>query len=142
MKARLLVLAVLFISGGGCSEQSETPLEPLAKASVFGCSGQFTGTVRIGPDAGFVLSGKLTIRIDEKGVIEGMLVRENAAAVRTGGQANGRAINLIFHLPDEKIMFGVGTLENDIRECRGAVGGPLVGPAEGDIGDWAYALGG
>ena len=51
------------------------------------------------------------------------------------GQANGRVINLLITVADGQTLFGVGTLAEPLDVCRGPMGGPFVGPAEGDQGD-------
>ncbi|HLI08417.1 MAG TPA: hypothetical protein VKV40_17780 [Ktedonobacteraceae bacterium] len=111
--------------------------------STFTCSARhFEVTVYRGPDAGFSLQGALKLQVDSSGAITGTLTQTNGTTVQIAGQANGRAINLLFTLSNGKSLFGVGTLQNDIRQCKGAVGGPEVGPNPADSGSWGYAIGG
>jgi hypothetical protein len=94
-------------------------------------------TIRIGPDKGFTLSGSANLQIASSGSISGSLAQPNRAPGNVVGQANGRAINLVFSLADGRQVFSTGTLVNDIRVCQGLMRGPVVGPRQGDIGDWA-----
>ena len=58
-------------------------------------------------------------------------------AVKILGHINGRVINLLFDLGNNKILSGTGLLQHDMRECQGTVDGPLVGPGERDSGTWS-----
>ena len=112
--------------------------------------------VRQGPNAGAAWRGELRVSTDETGGLSGVYMArkdeagasmEAAAAdadpmagtqeLPVVGQANGRAINLMITVADGQHVFGVGTLENDISQCAGEMGGPFVGPEAGDTGDWA-----
>jgi hypothetical protein len=112
--------------------------------------------VRQGPNAGVAWRGELRLSADESGGLSGVYAArkdEAGTAVESGttdadpmagtqelpvvGQANGRAINLMITVADGQYVFGVGTLENDISQCGGEMGGPFVGPEPGDTGDWA-----
>jgi hypothetical protein len=94
-------------------------------------------TIRIGPDKGFRLAGSANLQIAGSGSISGSLAQPNRAPGNVVGQATGRAINLVFSLADGRQVFSTGTLVNDIRACQGLMRGPVVGPRQGDIGDWA-----
>jgi hypothetical protein len=52
------------------------------------------------------------------------------------GQANGRAVNLIFRLEGEQYLFGTGTSTEPLYTCSGVLGGGFTGPQLGDSGDW------
>jgi hypothetical protein len=106
------------------------------------CNGQFEGTVYRGPSEGFTLMGDLELQIESSGSVSGVLANREGSEVNVVGQANGRAINLVFNLANGQRVFAVGSLEKDIRDCQGVAGGPLVGPQPGDSGDWGYAIGG
>ena len=101
------------------------------------CVVPFEAVVRHGPSAGLTLRGTLAVRVDPSGRIDdGVLLQSGGPNVGVVGHATGRAIILLFQLEDRHNLYGVGTLEHDIRECRGAMGGPFVGPLAGDSGDW------
>jgi hypothetical protein len=38
-------------------------------------------------------------------------------------------------------MYGVGTMQHDLRTCQGHAGGPLVGPRDPDSGSWGVVWG-
>jgi hypothetical protein len=97
---------------------------------------QFSATINTGPDAGTSLQGNLQLHIDQDGSVTGVLKQAKGPAINSVGQANGRAINLIFDLGHNQLIYGVGTLQNPIQMCKGSVGGPFVGPAEKDTGSW------
>jgi hypothetical protein len=101
------------------------------------CVVPFEATVRLGPSAGLALQGVLTLQIEPDGRIDtGTFALADGSTIQVIGQANGRAINLFFDLEDGAFIAGVGTAQYDIRECRGAMGGPFTGPLPGDLGDW------
>jgi hypothetical protein len=106
------------------------------------CSGDFEATVYQGPSAGLSLIGPLSLQVDATGNLTGALTASDGTLVEVTGQAIGRSINLVFNLGQDKRIFGVGSLENDIRGCKGVAGGPFTGPKPGDSGDWGYAIGG
>jgi hypothetical protein len=128
-------LALVAILLAGCAPASSS-------AQGTPCTMNFEATVRQGPDAGTAYTGTLKLTSGANGSLSGVLTQQNGGQVQVAGQANGRAINLIVDLGGGKHLFGVGTLENDFSQCKGAVGGPLVGPQSGDTGDWGYGLGG
>ncbi len=104
-------------------------------------SGKFVGTVRLGPDKGMSWKGILKLSVASSGAVSGVLERSGAASVKVSGTAMGQSITLVFDLGG-KYVFGTGGLNRDIRQNPTALGGTLSGPAEGDIGDWGYAIGG
>ena len=122
-------LTILSMAGGGVAA---------ARATAQNCTlKNLIATVRLGPDKGFVLAGTAKLQIDRSGSISGSLAQRKGAPAKVVGQANGRAINLVFSLADGRNVFSTGTLINDIRACKGLMRGPVVGPRQGDIGDWA-----
>ncbi|HMN30029.1 MAG TPA: hypothetical protein PKE45_17890, partial [Caldilineaceae bacterium] len=109
------------------------------------CLIDFEATVRQGPSSGVALRGIFDFKVDEAGVLYDKLMQEDHGEILAAGQVNGRAINLIFDLGDEQLLFGVGTAQARIANdtCGLVLGGPFVGPAPGDNGDWlARRLGG
>jgi hypothetical protein len=93
-------------------------------------------TVQQGPDRGLSLRGVLRLSRDPAGRLKGKLVQAPAPAIPVTGQLNGLAINLIFYLGHDRHIFGVGTFGHDTGANSWFVGGPLVGPARADAGDW------
>lgn len=111
------------------------------------CVFNFEADVRSGPSAGLALVGVLRVPAQTTGTFDdGVLIVADPAnpdvitSITVVGQANGRAINLLLDVGDGDAVYGVGTLETDLATCTGRVGGPLVGPAPGDQGDWAASV--
>jgi len=98
--------------------------------------GPFEGTVYQGPDKGLSLTGLLKLRATKDGALIGLLVPKHGPAVMITGQLNGAAINLVFYLGKGKHVFGAGTLAHDPGTMSLVIGGPLVGPSDGDSGAW------
>lgn len=136
MVIRYLLVSAMFLMGlVACNSATSTP-------SSISCTIDFEATVHQGPDAGLSLVGDLALQIESSGALSGALSQQDGSQVPVSGQAQGQAINLVFDLGSEQYIFGVGSLQYDIRECKGAIGGPFTGPQPGDNGDWGYALGG
>lgn len=131
----LMGLLMMVLSLAGCGAAS-------AVAETIQCTGDFEATVYQGPSAGLSLVGPLSLQVDATGNLTGALTANDGALVEVTGQAIGRSINLVFNLGEDKRIFGVGSLENDIRDCKGLSGGPFTGPEPGDSGDWGYGIGG
>lgn len=109
------------------------------------CLVDFEATVRQGPSNGVALKGVFDFKVDEDGTLYGQLMQENQEEILAAGQVIGRAIHLVFALGEDQTVFGVGTAKARITNdtCGLALGGPFVGPAPGDAGDWlARRLGG
>ncbi len=142
----LIVMAMILLAGwqrgaGSAVQAAGSLLDDQQQQSQV-CMRQFEMTVRQGPSAGLQLAGTLVLNVEPSGSInKGSLVLESGGEVRVTGQVTGRAINLLFDIGDGRLLFGVGTLENYISLCTGAMGGPLVGPRPGDLGDWAASDG-
>lgn len=113
-----------------------------AAADVIKCTVNFEATVHQGPNVGLSLAGPLALEVDSTGNLTGVLTTNGGTYIQATGQAVGHSINLVFDLGDDKHIFGVGSLENNIQECKGAIGGPFTGPEPGDSGDWGYGIGG
>ena len=129
----LLMLLPLFLSA--CASTSASAKS--ASTTSFNCAfKQFSAVVYEGPDKGLSVEGQLTLQVNQSGSLTGTLKQTKGSDVLVVGQANGRAINLIFDLGKSRLLFGVGTLQQDIHTCEGAAGGPLVGPRGADSGNW------
>ncbi|MCL4302995.1 MAG: hypothetical protein KJ077_45330 [Anaerolineae bacterium] len=131
----IMSLIALVLGLTACSTASSV-------AETIKCTGDFEATVYQGPSAGLSLIGPLALEVDATGNLTGALTTNNGTFVQVTGQAVGRSINLVFNLGEDKRIFGVGSLENDIRDCTGLSGGPFTGPEPGDSGDWGYGIGG
>ncbi|MEA2371441.1 MAG: hypothetical protein QOH12_1835 [Solirubrobacteraceae bacterium] len=136
--------SILLVTTGASIAAMLTIFAPSGGNAAVGAAGaenctlnNLIATIRIGPDRGFALAGSANLHIASSGGISGSLVQPNRAPGTVVGQANGRAINLVFSLADHRQVFSTGTLVNDIRACQGLMRGPVVGPRQGDIGDWA-----
>jgi hypothetical protein len=129
----IVSLVVLILALTGCSAASSA-------AETIKCTGNFEATVYQGPSAGLSLVGPLALEVDATGNLTGALTTSNGTFVQVSGQAIGRSINLVFDLGQDKHIFGVGSLENNMGECQGVGGGPFTGPEPGDSGDWGYDI--
>ncbi|MCA9839660.1 MAG: hypothetical protein KC422_22325 [Trueperaceae bacterium] len=123
-----------------------------AQSSEYQCMTAFEATIHEGPSAGTTLIGKLGFAVDDAGMLSGMLYNDEGSIVANGalevadnqlpvmGQVNGLAVNLAIPLGGENYVFGVGTSTMSLADCQGiyqgVMGGPAVGPASGDQGDW------
>lgn len=128
-------LTILLMSLAACATVT-------SNAAPINCTVAFEANVHHGPDAGLSLVGNLTLQVEPSGALSGVLTQQDSSQVQVSGQAQGQAINLVFDLGNKQHIFGVGSLQYDVRECKGAIGGPFTGPQPGDSGDWGYALGG
>lgn len=109
------------------------------------CLIDFEATVRQGPSSGVALLGVFDFKVDEEGVLYGKLMQEAGGEILAAGQVVGRAVHLVFDLGEDQTVFGVGTAKVRITNdtCGLELGGPFVGPAPGDAGDWlARRIGG
>ena len=95
------------------------------------------------------LRGELDFTLDPDGAIDaGRFLLDDGPEVPVVGQATGRAINLRADLrvfQEGLVLVLLGTAQEPLSRCRGAVDGLLTGPAIGDLGDWhatATAVGG
>ncbi len=131
MQTRRFVLVSLILLALGLAACIATP--PVTTTT---STGRFEATVHYGPDAGLSLNGQVRLEVGASGTVSGILKLGDGSQVKAVGQANGRAINLMFDLGNDQKVFGVGTTERDIREGGGMMGGPFSGPRAGDLGDW------
>jgi hypothetical protein len=121
------------------------------------CRLDIVATVRLGPnatermqtDTPGELRGELDFTLDPDGAIDaGSLRLDDGPQLPVVGQATGRAINLradFSPVREGLTLVLVGTAQEPLRRCQGAVDGLLTGPAIGDLGDWhatATAAGG
>jgi hypothetical protein len=145
--------AIARVGGAGLIAGLATALgrgrsEALPVAQDETCHLAIVATVRLGPDAtermqtdvSGELRGEITFALGRDGAIDaGRLLLEGGPEAPVVGQATGRAVNLRVDL--EAIQEGlalvlVGTAEEPLSRCTGAVDGLLTGPLPGDLGDW------
>lgn len=129
------------------------PADVAAQGQGAACTVAFVGTVRVGPSANQLLAGGTTpgelrgqigFTLDQKGAIaQGLMKFADGSSVPLVGQTTGRAINVRLDLGNaQQVFVAMGTAEQDLTACKGAVDGLLTGPQFGDIGDWHGTLGG
>jgi hypothetical protein len=103
----LILLALVLAGCGSTNSSSASPT-----TSTLTCTfNQFQATVHQGPDRGLSMQDQLILQANQAGSLTGMLKQTSEADVAVTGQANGRAINLIFDLGENRLLFGVGTLQ-------------------------------
>jgi hypothetical protein len=128
---------------------ASAPAQPGART----CWTYFVIAINSGPHAGVSLVGTLTLNIEASGKATGVLENGPMAVVATGdlqlpsnevkvvGEVHGHAVNLAFDLGDPNYVMGTGTSVDDLDTCNGAIpgviGGPAVGPAFLDAGEWS-----
>jgi hypothetical protein len=112
------------------------------------CRLAIVATVRLGPDATErmqtdvpgELRGVISFALGPDGAIDaGRLLLDGGPEVPVVGQATGRALNLRADLQavqEGLALVLVGTAEEPVSRCTGAVDGMLTGPLPGDLGDW------
>lgn len=102
------------------------------------CLLPFEITVRQGPNEGQEYVGALALKVAADGAIdEGFFATVDGDGFAVVGQATGRAVSLLITFADGQYLYGVGAAEQAVAACAGEMGGPLVGPERGDLGDWA-----
>ncbi len=116
---------------------------PAAQAAT--CQLDLVANVRLGASAGATiggavpgeLRGQLSFGFDDGGAISGGRLRlADGKELPVVGQALGRALHLRVQLGAQQPLILVGTAEQDLGSCQGAVDGLLTGPQPGDLGDW------
>jgi hypothetical protein len=112
------------------------------------CRLAIVATVRVGPDATELmqtdvpgeLRGEISFALGPDGAIDaGRFLLDGGPEVPVVGQATGRALNLRADLQavqEGLALVLVGTAEEPLSRCTGAVDGMLTGPLPGDLGDW------
>lgn len=100
----------------------------------------FHAAVRQGPSAGTEYLGFLALNVDESGAATGGFMTTEEAAIPVTGQITGQAVSLLFTPAEDTHIYGVGVTDQPLVGLHGyspvAMGGPLVGPGDGDAGDW------
>ncbi|HMV68032.1 MAG TPA: hypothetical protein PKA64_14390 [Myxococcota bacterium] len=109
--------------------------------SVQACAWSFSADVREGPSAPLTLAGQALMYEATPGQISVQLDAGDLGVFVAGGTRMAAAdgtdlVHLHFDLPGVGIIDGEGPLPASFDDCEGALEGPLVGPQEGDAGDW------
>ena len=133
----LLLLSLVLATSGSSAFASGS-----STATVSCTLKQFVETVYQGPDKGLSLRGDLHLEADATGSVTGTLEQSQGPDVKVVGQVTGRAINLVFDLGNHQLLFGVGTLQHPLAQCKSPAGGSFAGPKAPDIGTWGWGLGG
>jgi hypothetical protein len=103
--------------------------------------------VRVGPSTGFPLIsnqtkngqlvGQLRLRISSKGDLGGSsFALPDGASFPVVGSVSSHLIGLRIALAQGRTLVLQGVDEGVVTSCKGALDGGLVGPQEGDLGDW------
>jgi hypothetical protein len=103
--------------------------------------------VRVGPSAGFPLLpkqtntgqlvGQLRLKISSKGDLAGStFMISGGASFPVAGSVSAHQIGLRITLAKDQVLVLQGVGEGNATSCKGAIDGGLVGPREGDLGDW------
>jgi hypothetical protein len=101
------------------------------------CAVPFEATIRQGPSAGQHFAGLLELVVTGDGAIDdAVFTISGGKQLAAKGQANGRAINLLIQAGDGRYLYGVGVADEPVATCPTVMGGPFVGPMEGDSEDW------
>jgi hypothetical protein len=137
--------AIRAFAGGGLLAAIGLKAAPAAAQGT--CSMEWTGNVRLGPDAGAMIvpgaaqpgevKGTMSLTLGSDGAIEqGQLTLPDGTSMTVVGQATGRALNLRLTDGSGRVLVAVGTGEQPISACSGRIDGSLTGPQNGDIGEW------
>ncbi len=101
------------------------------------CVMPFEVAVREGPNAESEYRGLLYVTLDDEGAAAGRLEITGGAIAEVTGQITNQAVALRFELPDGAVLYGTGVANGDPSTCViYDMGGPVVGPDAGDLGDW------
>jgi hypothetical protein len=103
--------------------------------------------VRVGPSADFPLIsnqtkngqlvGQLRLRISSKGDLSGSsFALADGTSFPVVGSVSSHLIGLRIALAQGRTLVLQGVDEGAVTSCTGALDGGLVGPQEGDLGDW------
>lgn len=138
---RLLLLAATLMLGSFILSVGPVAAEDQSCQGVFArltLRGQFEATVREGPDAGFSVTGTITMHVEGSGSFAGTLTQPDGTVVAFSGSINGREIQYRFDLGNGAAIFGSGVLPDP---CTDPVTGLLLGPNPPDRGDWGIVWG-
>ncbi len=100
------------------------------------CTWTLSIAVTHGPDAGLLEQGHVILQGGAPGNFTGVLPQTTGPSVKMVGQITGQAIAMTFDVGNNQALAGAGLLPGDFGDCQGTVVGPLLGPREGDSGQW------
>jgi hypothetical protein len=131
MSFRGLVVCLAFVVGcsGEPVEEKETP-----GSERIACVGDFEATVRTGPSAGAEVYGGFALEEREDGSLSALIMTEGQ---EVEAQASMSSEGLELQIPmDDGTIVGLDPSVVDLESCPSLLEGDLVGPTEGDAGDW------
>lgn len=123
----------------GASSETEPASQAYAAQFDSGeqCLFDISGTTNLGPNAGQVFQGTLSLSIGPDGAIDsGTLQLSDGTTVPLVGQAIGRAIRLRIGADPEQAVTFTGSGIFPLDQCTGDLTGAFVGPDLQDIGVW------
>lgn len=111
------------------------------------CSVDIRAYVRLGPSAGIPLvpgatqagsvEGSLEMTIAGDGLLENaVFILADGTSMPAVGQAIGHQLAVRVALDELRTLVFQGVSQQPLRVCQGPVDGSLIGPTEGDLGDW------
>ncbi len=111
------------------------------------CTLQVRAAVRLGPSAGALLSsgatepghldGDLQVTIAADGALANAVFEiADGSRLPVSGSAVGHQIGLRIELDAERSLVLQGVGGHPVATCEGRFDGSLVGPGDGDLGDW------
>lgn len=125
-----------------------------ASAQTVSCSLDLRASVRLGPSAGIPLmpsatqagsvAGTLQLGIAGDGSLEtAEFLLTDGTSLPVTGQAIGHQLAVRVALDDLRSLVLQGVAQQPLRICEGSIDGSLIGPTDGDLGDFhAMAISG
>lgn len=131
-------LGAVLLGALGLREEAEAASTCLLDVRLF---------VRVGPSAGFPLVpnetktgqlvGQLRLKISSKGDLAGStFALADGSSFPVSGSSASHQIGVRIALTKGQTLVLQGVGDSNVTACKGAIDGGLVGPKEGDIGDW------
>jgi len=145
--SRRSLLARLGGGGAGALALGALGLRVETATAATACLLDFRLFVRVGPSAGFPLTptetktgqlaGQLRLAISNGGdLANSSFALANGTSFPVVGSVNGHQLAARVALDGGRTLVLQGVGDRTMRACQGAYDGGLVGPAEGDLGDW------
>lgn len=101
----------------------------------------FEATIQEGPSAGTAIVGSLVLVQDALGQLSGVLRphsgKKTSFDIPVYGHTGKGSIDMTFLLSGGGEINGTGPIDEPFSACPDPIIGDLVGPAPGDVGDWA-----
>ena len=138
MSFRTIVVFVCLGVGAlsGCGEE---PSEGAEQGNTMAserraCVGDFEATVRSGPSAGAMVYGGFAMEELEDGSLSTTIMTQDGEILPVATLSE-EGLELQIEMPNGTIV-GLDPSMTDMQSCPSVIEGDLVGPAEGDAGDW------